>query len=109
MEMKKRIHACAGSFSVPMAVVLAGASLLVVASVLDWSSSDTRFTQRQNQYFGSVAAAEASTEQVIASISRDFQSGGEPAVFNNLAAYRQLIGTVGSVVNTLTNLLGGGS
>ena len=80
----------AGSALLPVLVVM-GATLLVVGGVLSWSLSTSRFTERQNQYLGSVAAAEAATEQVIARISRDFQRSGESGVFSNLAVYRQLV------------------
>ena len=91
--MKTRLtnHNCAAGLSVAAVFGLACASLLLLAGVLGWSSSHSRFTQRQNQYLGSVAAAEATTEKAIARISCDFQTLGEPAVFNNLSSYRLLI------------------
>ena len=97
---------CSASFTVPTILVLAGASLLTVAAVVGWSSSSRQMTARQNQYFATVAAAEAASEQVIAAISRDFQAGSEPAVFQNLPTYRQLVPAVSSLVNVVTNLLG---
>src|SRR5438477_3290018 len=107
------VRNCSANFTVPTILILAGASLLLVSSVVGWSSAGRQMTARHNQYFASVAAAEAAGEQVIAAISRDFQAGSEPAVFQNLSVYRQLVPTVGSLVNTLTNtlgnLLGGGS
>ena len=106
MKKPLRSRNRSGAISLPAIAVLAGASLLVVAGVLGWSASTTQFNQRQTQYLASVAAAESATEKVIAAISRDFQTVGEAGVFNNLPAYRQLVPTVSSVVNTATNLLG---
>ncbi len=97
--MKPRLtnHRCSAGISVLTVAFLAGASLLVLAAVLSWSTSNTRFTQRQNQYLGSVTVAEAATEKVIAQISRDFMAVGEPEVFNNLSSYRLLLPTGDSV------------
>ena len=81
----------------------------MLASVLSWSSTSTSLTRRHNQYLGSVSAAEAATERVIAQIARDFQKSGDTGVFNNLSVYRQLVPTVTSAFNNLTNSLLGGS
>lgn len=99
MKMKTPLtsHRCSAGISVVTVAFLAGASLLVLAAVLSWSTSNTRFTQRQNQYLGSVTAAEAATEKIITQISRDFLAVGEPEVFNNLSSYRLLLPTGDSV------------
>lgn len=91
MTTDRIAHLPAAGSTLALVLVLTGCALLVVAGLLSWAASSMRFTQRRNQYRGSVAAAEAATEQVIASISRDFQRLGESGVFNNLAAYRLLI------------------
>jgi len=93
MKSRPNHHHCSASIPVIAVAFLAGASLLVLAAVLSWSTSNTRFTQRQNQYVGSVTVAEAATEKVIAQISRDFLATDEPAVYNNLASYRLLLPT----------------
>jgi hypothetical protein len=97
MKTRFTTHRCSAGISVLTVAFLAGASLLVLAAVLSWSSSNTRFTQRQNQYLGSATVAEAATEKVIAQISRDFIAVGEPEVFNNLSTYRLLLPTGDSV------------
>jgi hypothetical protein len=97
MKPRPTTHRCSAGISVLTVAFLAGASLLVLAAVLSWSTSNTRFTQRQNQYLGSVTVAEAATEKVIAQISRDFQATGETDVYNNLASYRALLPTGDSV------------
>jgi len=93
--MKTRLHhrRCSAGLSVLTVAFLAGASLLVLAAVLSWSASNTRFARRQNQYLGSLTAAEAATEKVIARISRDFLATSETDVYNNLSAYRLLLPT----------------
>lgn len=97
--MKTRLtnHRCSAGISVLTVAFLAGASLLVLAAVLSWSTSNTRFTQRQNQYLGSVTVAEAATEKVITQMSQDFLATGEPQVYNNLSTYRLLLPTGDSV------------
>jgi hypothetical protein len=90
-------HDCSGGISVLGVAFLAGASLLVLAAVLSWSTSSARFTRRQNQYLGSVTVAEAATEKIIARISRDFMAMGESEVYNNLSSYRLLLPTGDSV------------
>jgi len=97
MHTSPKNHDCSAGISVLTVAFLAGASLLVLAAVLSWSTSNTRFTQRQNQYLGSVTVAEAATEKVIARISRDFMATGEPEVYNSLASYRLLLPTGDSV------------
>jgi hypothetical protein len=97
MKTRPTSHRCSAGISVLTVAFLAGASLLVLAAVLSWSTSNTRFTQRQNQYVGSITVAEAATEKVIAQISRDFLAAGEPTVYNNLSSYRLLLPTGDSV------------
>jgi hypothetical protein len=96
MKMRLKNHHRSAGVSVIVVAFVAGASLLVLAAVLSWSTSNTRFTQRQNQYHGSITAAEAATEKVITAISRDFLAMGEPQVYNNLSSYRLLLPTGGS-------------
>ena len=91
MTTDRITHLPAAGSTLALVLVLTGCALLVVAGLLSWAASSMRFTQRRNEYRGSVAAAEAATEQVIASMSRDFQRLGESGVYNNLSAYRLLI------------------
>jgi hypothetical protein len=64
--------------------------LFILASALQWSMNNSRLNDRSNQHFNTVAAAEAATEKVVASLSRDFQSQGESLVWANLSSYRFL-------------------
>jgi hypothetical protein len=99
MKTPLQRHSCFAGISVLTVAFLAGASLLVLAAVLSWSTSNTRFTQRQNQYLGSISAAEAAVEKVIARMSRDFQTTSETDVYNNLSSYRPLVPTGDSLGN----------
>ena len=97
MNTHPKNHSCSASFSVLTVAFLAGASLLVLAAVLSWTTSNTRFTQRQNQFLGSVTAAEAATEKIITRMSKDYLATSEPAVYSSLSTYRLLLPTGDSV------------
>ncbi len=71
-----------------LTMIMTGAALAVLGSAMAWSASNTRLTHRSIQYNRSVAAAEAATEKVLTQITRDYLSGGEVTVNNNLASYR---------------------
>jgi hypothetical protein len=59
-------------------------AFLGLASVLSWSSNSARTTARNNQYWRTVAAAEAATEKVLTRLEKDFQRfNGERVVYNN--------------------------
>ena len=49
-----------------------GIMLILLASVVAWTSNESGMTARNNLYNSSVAAAEAATEMVIAQMDRDF-------------------------------------
>jgi len=73
-----------------MALFFSGVSLMALGGALNWCASTSRTTQRNNDYYTAVAAAEAATERVIAHVAKDYQYSGEAAVFANLNTYRQL-------------------
>src|SRR5688572_30727923 len=70
-------------------------SFLVLGSALNWCVTNAKLNDRNNQYFTSVAAAEAATEKVLASLTRDYMSQGESMVWANLGNYRTLVPTTG--------------
>jgi hypothetical protein len=72
-------------------MVFTGATLLMLAGLLRWSSMTASLTRRNNQFDGASAAAEAAVEKVVAQISEDFQQGGETRVYDNLMSYRALV------------------
>lgn len=75
-------------YALMIVMFFAAISLMSLGSALQWCSTTARNTDRNNRYFATVAAAEAATEKTLAGMSRDFQSGGEAAVYNNLNTYR---------------------
>jgi hypothetical protein len=84
-------------------VVTVGLGILI-AGILCFTSTQTTITRRVSQYDHSVAAGIAATEKVLASISRDFQRGGEGEVYKNLVNYRTLVPTPQEVLTTVQTL-----
>ena len=82
----------AAGFSLVIVLVMTGAAFLILTGVLLWSSHSGKFSQRTSEYRGTLAAAEAATEKVLARMSRDFQAtnGGFDLVEANLASYTAL-------------------
>lgn len=76
-----------------MVLVLSAATLLILASTLGWTSTNVTLTARNNEYFRTLAAAEAATEKVIAAIEWDYQAGGDATVLANLDNYRARVPT----------------
>jgi hypothetical protein len=73
-----------------MVMVLSGATLLILGSMLQWMSTNTTLTQRNNEYFRTVAVAEAATEKVISHLTADYKTGGEALVLESQADYTLL-------------------
>ncbi|MFO1515099.1 MAG: hypothetical protein U1F83_19705 [Verrucomicrobiota bacterium] len=71
-----------------LTMVMTGIALAILASAMSWSANSTRLTHRAIQYNRSVAAAEAATEKVVSRMTRDFLTGGDKLVVDNLASYR---------------------
>lgn len=76
-----------------LTMIMTAVALSVLASTMTWSASSTRQTHRSIQYAKSVAAAEAATEKVLTRVTRDFLTGGEQLVADNLNSYRQIVPT----------------
>ncbi len=76
-----------------LTMVMMGIALAILSSAMSWSASSTKQTHRAIQYTKSVAAAEAATEMVLTKVTRDFLSGGEKSVSDNMASYRQIVPT----------------
>jgi hypothetical protein len=85
----KRQRTQAGSLVLVLVVTAAG--ILLVTGVLTWTSTNSDLTQRLHRHDRSVAAAGAATEKVISHMMRDFYSGGNTVVANNLGVYRTLV------------------
>ena len=69
-------------------LIFTGISVLILASAMKWASTTTNLNERNNRYYKAVAAAEAATEQAVASIENDFRNQGETGVGNNLNNYK---------------------
>lgn len=76
-----------GATTIAVVLVLCVVTLLIMTATLQWSSTNTRLTERNNQYQRSVAAAEAATEKVISRIMTDYKKGGEKRVTDNMSSY----------------------
>jgi hypothetical protein len=96
--MKTRLQPFSGlrrksGYALVLVVGFAAISLVTLAGLMSWSNTSTRLIARNNQFFSSQLAAEAATEKVLSQVASDFQSGGEAAVYANLANYRLLVPT----------------
>lgn len=76
-----------------LTIVMTGIALAILASALAWSANTTRATHRSIQYVRTLSAAEAATEKVMAKLTRDYLTGGEKMVSDNLASYRTNVPT----------------
>jgi hypothetical protein len=59
-------------YALLITVVFIGIALLLLGSVMNWSNSTARQTERNNLFSMNSAAAEAGAERVIAQMTRDF-------------------------------------
>src|SRR5439155_18502091 len=84
-------------FSLALVLVFTGVLFLLLSGVLALTTTNANLTQRYNEYYDSVAAAEAATEKVVTSMARDFQSSGVSGVDGNLANYGASIPTPAEV------------
>lgn len=71
-------------------LVLSAASMAIMASALKWVSHSSNTTERNNDFWKTVAAAESATEKALTAISYDFQAGGETLVYSKLNNYRSM-------------------
>ena len=62
----------AAGYALMLTLFLIGVSLVVMASAVKWTSTETVLTSRNNVYNTTVAGAEAATERVLAQMQRDF-------------------------------------
>jgi hypothetical protein len=62
----------AAGYALLVTMTFLGIMLVLLASVMSWTSRESRLTARNNLYNSDIAAAEAATEMVIAQMDRDF-------------------------------------
>jgi len=96
MKIKSRTPGLEG-FSLVLVLVFTGVLFLLLSGVLAWTTTHSNLTQRYNEYYDGIAAAEAATEKVVARIAADFQSSGVNGVDANLSAYGATVPTPGEV------------
>jgi len=82
----------AGS-ALALTLIMTAIALAILASAMTWSANSTRLTHRTIQYNRSVAAAEAATEKVLSQMTRDYLTGGDKLVADNVASYRATVPT----------------
>ena len=80
-------------YALILTLVLSAATLLVLSSALGWTSTNSAMTERNNQFFRTVSAAEAATEKVLTRVSQDYRTLGEAGVTANVDSYRTAIPT----------------
>src|SRR2546426_300410 len=73
-----------------LTLVMSSAALLILASAMSWSATNTKQTERANAYNRCVLAAESATEKVVGQISHDFWSGGDKLVRDNISVYQAI-------------------
>ncbi len=64
-------------FALLLVMVFLGISLLLLMTIMNWTSETSRLTDRNNEYYTTAGAAEAATEKILVRMSRDYLSGGE--------------------------------
>lgn len=74
-------------------MVFGTVGLVILAASINWTSSNANLIERNNQYFATLAAAEAATEKVFSEMSVDFQKQGPATVASKLATYRGRVPT----------------
>ncbi len=78
-------------YAIIMSMVLSGVSLLLLSAALSWTSTSAVQTQRNNEFFRSGSAAEASTDKVLSSICQDYQTQDESQVYSKLSSYQSMV------------------
>jgi len=88
-----RAKRSSSGYTLMVVLIFAAVSFLVLGAALDWCMTNSKLTDRSNQYFSTAAAAEAATEKVLATLARDYTAQGEAIVWANLSSYRNLVPT----------------
>jgi hypothetical protein len=73
------------------ALVITSISLMILMSALGSTSTNTKQTIANAQYFTSASAAEAATEKVLSKFLKDYQTSGEATVYASLANYQAMV------------------
>ena len=73
-------------YALLITVVFVGIGLLLLGSVMNWTNSSARQTERNNLFSLGTGAAEAADENVIAFVTRDFYNGSPKSATNYIGA-----------------------
>jgi hypothetical protein len=73
-------------YALLITIVFIGIALLLLGSVMNWTNSSARQTERNNLFSLGTGAAEAADESVIATVARDFANGAAKAATNYTGA-----------------------
>ena len=73
-------------YALLITIVFIGIALLLLGSVMNWTNSSARQTERNNLFSLGTGAAEAADESVIATVARDFANGAANAATNYTGA-----------------------
>lgn len=79
--------------TIVVVLVLCTITLLIMASTLQWSTTNTTLSQRNNEYFRTIAVAEAATEKVISRMAADYRKGGDTLIQANSNSYPSVLPT----------------
>jgi hypothetical protein len=74
-------------YALLITVVFIGIAMLLLGSVMNWSNSTARQTERNNLFNMGVAAAEAATERTMSVMSRDFYNQNFDSTSNYTGYY----------------------
>lgn len=80
-------------YALLMMLFFAAVGMMSLTGILRWASSTSRSTERSNDYYTALNAAEAATEKVLANIAKDYQASGESAVYSKLDTYSHMVPT----------------
>src|SRR5882762_3390003 len=81
------------AYALFLVIVLTGAALILATGVFEYTTATAKLNYRNNEYHRAVAAAEAATEKVVASVASDYRDRGEGYVMGSLASYRTRVPT----------------
>ncbi len=82
-----------GGYALATVLIFGVTGMIILAGVLKWNTQNATMIDRNNEYFKSVAAAEAATEKVLTQMSRDYQTLGAGVVASRMDLYRSRVPT----------------
>ena len=79
------------AFALILVIVFAGVMMLLLGSVLSWTSNSAQLINRNNLFVDTISAAESATEKVISYMVKDYYDEGSAVVDHNLTSYRAMV------------------